>query len=87
MVDVQEADPGDSPHISLLAMAGVRTAETMQVRIRLGGADLLALLDKGSTHNFVFEEAVGLTSLSLQPRRNLKVTMANGECMPYPSVC
>jgi hypothetical protein len=53
----------DNPLISLFAMAGVRTSETMQVRIQLGGASLLALLDSGSTHNFVSEEAAARTSL------------------------
>lgn len=82
----QEDATVDSPHISLLAMAGVRTAETMQVRIQLGGASLLSLIDSGSTHNFVSEGAVAWTSLQLQPRGNMKVTVTNGERVPCPSV-
>jgi len=39
----------DDPTISLLAIAGVRTGDTMQLRINLGGVSLLALLDSGST--------------------------------------
>ena len=58
-----ESDPGkdeatsDEPQISLHAIAGVCTSETMQVRIRIGGVSLLALLDSGSTHNFIAAEA------------------------------
>ena len=75
-----------SPLISLLAMVGVRSSETMQVRIQLGGASLLALLDSGSTHNFVSEEAAARTSLKLRPRGNMKVTVANGERVSCPGV-
>ena len=67
-------------------MSSVRSSETMQVRIQLGGASLLALLDSGSTHNFVSEEAAARTSLKLQPRSNMKVTVANGERVPCPGV-
>lgn len=81
----QKDTAADSPLISLLAMAGVRTTETMQVSIQLGGASLLALLDSGSTHNFIFEEATTRTSLKLQPRGNM-VTMANSERVPCPGV-
>jgi hypothetical protein len=88
--DDEEAATDDEPHqsplISLLAMAGVRTRETMQVHIQLGGNRLLALLDSGSTHNFVSSEAAGRTSLQLNPRGNMKVTVANGEKVPCPGV-
>jgi hypothetical protein len=73
LLDLAEADDEDDSEqveatvdnllISLLAMAGIRTSETMQVHIQLGEASLLALLDSGSTHNFVSEEAVARTSL------------------------
>ena len=47
----------DEPQISVHAITGIRTSETMQVCIQLGGISLLTLLDSGSTHNFVVEEA------------------------------
>lgn len=53
---------------------------------QLGGATLLALLDSGSTHNFISEDAAGWTSLQLRPRGNIKVMMANGERVPCPGV-
>jgi transposase InsO family protein len=88
--DDEEAATDDEPHqsplISLLAMAGVWTWEMMQVHIQLGGNRLLALLDSGSTHNFVSSEAAGRTSLKLNPRGNMNVTVANGEKVPCPGV-
>lgn len=46
---------GDSSLFSLHAMAGVRFADTMQLGVSVGNTDLIALLDPGSTHNFIFE--------------------------------
>jgi hypothetical protein len=45
-------DP-EKPMISLAAIAGVRTEDIMQVYIQLGNHQFVALLDSGSTHNFV----------------------------------
>jgi hypothetical protein len=75
-----------NPHISLLAMAGVRTSETTQVHIQLGDASLLVLIDSGSTHNFVSEEAVARTSLQLLPHGTMKVTTANREHVSCPGM-
>jgi hypothetical protein len=90
-LDIAEADDADEavpedPLISLHAIAGIRLGEMMQVRINLSGASLLALLDSGLTHNFVVEEVAARTSLYLQLRGGLRVTVANGERVPCPGV-
>jgi len=54
----------------------------MQLGIRLGDASLLALLDSGSTHNFVAAEAASRTQLRLQPEGKMQVTVANGDRVP-----
>jgi hypothetical protein len=48
---------GEAPCFSLQAVAGVPMAGTMQITVALGVASLVALLDSGSTHNFLSEEA------------------------------
>ena len=50
-------------HISLHAITGVRSSETMQMHIVMGGTSLLALIDSGSTHNFIAAEAAGHANL------------------------
>jgi len=59
------------PLISLHALTGIRTADTMQVTVRMGNHQFTALLDSGSTHNFISGPAaqhVGLSFLkSLWP--------------------
>lgn len=45
-------DP-EAPVFSLHAVAEVPCGDTMQLVIAVGAASLVALLDSGSTHNFI----------------------------------
>jgi hypothetical protein len=84
--DVDEAGAGDElaqteelPAFSLHAIAGVRFTDTMQVTVNLAGSPFIALLDSGSTYNFISESAAQRTGLPLQHRPRLTATVANGE--------
>ncbi|XP_066359602.1 uncharacterized protein [Miscanthus floridulus] len=83
--ETDEATPGE-PQISLHAIAGVCTSETMQMRITMGGTSLLALIDSGSTHNFIAEEAAAHATLPTLTQGQLRVTVANGERIQCPGV-
>ena len=83
--DTADATPAD-PQISLHAIAGVRTSETMQMHIMLGGVSLLALIDSGSTHNFIAEEAAARITLPSPTLDKMRVTVANGERVPCHGV-
>lgn len=45
-------DP-ETPMISLLVITGIHTEGTMLLRILVGYQEFIALLDLGSTHNFI----------------------------------
>ncbi|WVZ75167.1 LOW QUALITY PROTEIN: hypothetical protein U9M48_023250, partial [Paspalum notatum var. saurae] len=75
----EEAAAEDTPVFSLQALAGVSFADTMQVAVTLGSVALVALLDSGSTHNFIFEVAARRSGLPLQQRPCLTAMVANGE--------
>jgi hypothetical protein len=75
-----------APVFSLHVVAGVPICDTMQVRVELGTATLVALLDMGSTHYFIREEAARHTGLVIQPRPRLTATVANGEHILCPGV-
>ena len=51
----------------------------MQVTLRIGDRDLVALLDSGSTHNFIHEELATIVGLPFSSNRRLGVTVANGD--------
>jgi hypothetical protein len=51
------ADNAGDPTISLHALTGIqpRTGHTMQIIVNVNGARHVALLNSGSTHNFIDE--------------------------------
>jgi hypothetical protein len=54
-----------APCFSLQALAGVPMVDTMQIAVMLGATSLVALLDSGSTHNFISEEVTRRSGLPL----------------------
>ncbi|XP_066341713.1 uncharacterized protein [Miscanthus floridulus] len=54
-----------APVFSLRAVAGMPICDSMQVRVSLGATTLVALLDTGSTHNFIAEDAARRTGLPI----------------------
>jgi hypothetical protein len=83
LTDAEEAaldgPDAEAPVFSLQAVAGVPPCDTMQVRVKVGAVTLTALLDTGSSHNFIAEEAARRTNLPVQSKPRLTATMANGE--------
>jgi len=65
--------------VSLHAMAGIKTAKTMLLPVTIKGETLTALVDTGSTHNFMSGDT--LRRLALQPTGadKFSVTVANGD--------
>ncbi|KAK1615879.1 hypothetical protein QYE76_021396 [Lolium multiflorum] len=65
--------------VSLHALAGIRHERTMLLPVTIRGENLVALLDTGSTHNFL--PATTMRRLALQPSggAHLRVTVANGD--------
>jgi hypothetical protein len=76
----------ETPHFSLNAIKRVSFSDTMQVRVAVGTAVFTALLDSGSTHNFIAEDTTLCTVLPLQRRPRLTTTVTNGERVTCPGV-
>jgi hypothetical protein len=60
--------------------------DTMQVCVSVGAASFTALLDTGSTHNFIAEDAARHTGLEVHLNPRLTATVANGERISCPGV-
>jgi hypothetical protein len=76
----------EAPVFSLHAVAGVAIGKTMQIHVSVGAMSLIALLDTGSTHSFIAEDAARRTGLPVQSRPRLTATVANGEKVPCSGV-
>ncbi|GMI89935.1 hypothetical protein HRI_002662800 [Hibiscus trionum] len=80
--------PGSEPPVlSLQAMWGTDQWETMKLRIRVGHMDCIALLDSGSTHNFISLAVVKKLGLLVDRRKHLKVTVTDGNSMGTVGEC
>jgi hypothetical protein len=79
----------DEPSISLHALASISAPKfnTIKVWARLGSQELVALLDSGSTHNFINDAIAHQAGVPLQRRPGLSVAVANGDRVPSPGRC
>jgi hypothetical protein len=83
--DADEPGP-EAPVFSLHAIAGVAVGNTVQLKVLLGTATFVALVDTGSTHSFIGEAAARCTRLHIEPRPRLTAIVANGERVACPGV-
>jgi hypothetical protein len=70
----------------LHAVTGVRAKgiQTMKVFVSIGGAVAVALLDSGSSHNFIDVDMARRAGVPLQPGTGLSVTVVNSDRIPSP---
>jgi len=73
---------GDPPTVSLNALAGVRTENSMLLPVTVRGQRLVAILDSGSTTNFIHADLFSRLGLNTTPHPSLRVLVANGDRVP-----
>lgn len=76
---VQDPEAAIAFVVSLQALVGIRTESSMVLPVMVKGERLMALLDTGSTHNFL--QSATMRRLGLVPAagEHLRVTVANGD--------
>uniref|UniRef100_A0A0A9GMD0 Retrotransposon gag domain-containing protein n=1 Tax=Arundo donax TaxID=35708 RepID=A0A0A9GMD0_ARUDO len=81
-------ETSEEPEISLHALTGIHSkgCRTMKVLVYIGGNRLTALLDSGSSHNFVDTEVARYLQLPFQRREGLHVTVGNGDHIGSPGL-
>ncbi|XP_037474044.1 uncharacterized protein LOC119350203 [Triticum dicoccoides] len=65
--------------VSLHALAGIRGEQTMLLPVTIHGERLVALLDTGSTHNFLPESTMRRLALPTTGGERLRITVANSD--------
>lgn len=83
LADTAAAEPAafepETPMISLHAIAGIHTEDTMQLYIMVGNEKFVALLDSGSTHNFIRGDVACRVGLQFQACPGAGVIVANSD--------
>jgi predicted aspartyl protease len=74
----QATPTAETPRVSLYAIAGIRTRDTIMIPVFINGQRLEALVDTGSSHTFVDMAVAQRIKLESKPA-NLRVTVANGD--------
>ena len=67
------------PTVSLYAIARIRTANAMRLPVTINGCRLVALLDSGSTHNFIDTKLLRRLRLATSAHPTIQVLVANGD--------
>ncbi|KAF2318475.1 hypothetical protein GH714_008049 [Hevea brasiliensis] len=81
--DDDEEDDAAEPEISLHGLTGWSSAGTMRVAIQINSIELIALIDSGSTHNFINEKIAEILKLPGKPTKPFNVKVADGT----PLIC
>jgi hypothetical protein len=79
---VPDATGASALVVSLHALAGICTDKTLLPPVLIKGERLLALMDMGSTHNFLNGDMMSRLGLAMAGGEHLRVTVANGDRLP-----
>jgi hypothetical protein len=77
--DVEEVEAIEELGISLHALTGIDVANTMKLRVKINGTELLALVDTGSSHTFIRDSVAHQLGRQMTARSGLSVRVANGD--------
>jgi len=83
---VDAAASDDEIEISLNAITGIKTGDTMHLAASVAGTSMKVLVDSGSTHSFIAETSARLLGATITPRSDLSVGVANGDRVPCSGV-
>jgi len=67
------------PEITLHALTGWAAPKTMRITARIGSSDVIALIDSGSTHNFISKRLANALRIPVVPTISFTMRVANGE--------
>jgi hypothetical protein len=82
-----DASIDSKAEISLHALSGACTAETMRLPVAVQEQSLIALVDSGSTHCFMAAHVAHRLNLSPMAKDGMTMGVANGERLPCLRVC
>eukprot|EP00253_Pinus_taeda_P031725 PITA_31725 len=79
--DKQKDNVPDEPVISLHAVTGISSPQTLKIRGFIKHHPVLVLIDNGSTHNFIHQKVVEAVHYFVRAVSNFQVQIADGDIM------
>eukprot|EP00253_Pinus_taeda_P015921 PITA_15921 len=79
--DSQKDNVPDEPVISLHALAGISSPQTLKIRGFIKHRPVVVLIDSGSTHNFIHQKVAEAVHYFVQAVSNFQVQIADGGTM------
>lgn len=77
----------EEPKISLVAIAGTPTIRSMRLVGSIMGEQMVILVDSDSSHNFIDLALIPKLKLPVDSSINLRVKVANGQCLKSGRLC
>ena len=71
----------DEPVISLHALAGISSPQTLKIRVFIKHLPIVVLIDSGSTHNFIHQKVAEAVHCFVRVVSNFQVQIADGGTM------
>eukprot|EP00253_Pinus_taeda_P016470 PITA_16470 len=85
--DNQKDNVPDEPVISLYALAGISSPQTLQIRGFIKHRPVVVLIDSGSTHNFIHQKVTEVVHYFVRAVSNFQVQITDGGIMKCEGRC
>eukprot|EP00253_Pinus_taeda_P028551 PITA_28551 len=85
--DNQKDNVPDEPVISLHALVGISSPQTLKIRGFIKHRPVVFLIDSGSTHNFIHQKVTEAVHCSVRAVSNFQVQIADGGTMKCEGRC
>eukprot|EP00253_Pinus_taeda_P002482 PITA_02482 len=85
--DNQKDNVPDEPVISLHALAGISSPQTLKIRGFIKHRPVVVLIDSGSTHNFIHKKVMEAVHCFVRAVSNFQVQIADGGTMKCEGCC
>ncbi|KAE8662834.1 hypothetical protein F3Y22_tig00113124pilonHSYRG00171 [Hibiscus syriacus] len=79
MSKIEKDDNGKEPEITLHALTGWTVPRAMRIKAIIGVHKVVALIDSGSTHNFIIDRVAETLHLPVKPTTSFTVRVTDGE--------
>eukprot|EP00253_Pinus_taeda_P023718 PITA_23718 len=85
--DNQQDNASDEPVISLHALAGISSPQTLKIRGFIKHRPIVVLIDSGSTHNFIHQKVAEVIHCFVRAVSNFQVRIADGGTVKCEGRC